>query len=346
VTTQGQIAGDVGGDVEPWEPRRIIRAMEPREARLANGFLRCHPERWLPGFPERWAPLLSVLGCELRVSEVKPTIVLPDDSWLCFKGTFENEGLVVAVEPHTAQVLADEIVPHVRSGLHSDLIIEYLIQRFMAVLGMSQTVSESAGGLVYNGRCAPGDMPAVASVRLSFSLNSAPCSVVVALGQELLERMDRLWRRQVHSSARSQAEGSTLRFELAQLGVPPNLLAEYVTKGTVIDLEVPVSDAITLRIGSKVFMPARMVDIDGMLGCQTVQGVAPTISVVEGASRLSIEIFSMLADPNALAELAQVGAVLNTGRPIGDRVVLSINQERVAEARLSVYQGRYAVEVL
>jgi hypothetical protein len=114
----------------------------------------------------------------------------------------------------------------------------------------------------------------------------------------------------------------------------------------VIDLEVPVSDAITLRIGSKVFMPARMVDIDGMLGCQTVQGVAPTISVIEGASRLSIEIFSMVADPNALAELAQVGAVLNTGRPIGDRVVLSINQERVAEARLSVYQGRYAVEVL
>lgn len=346
MTTQGQIAGDAGGDVEPWEPRRIIRAIEGREARLANGFLRCHPERWLPGFPERWAPLISVLGYELRVSEVKPTLVLPDDSWMCFRGTIENEGLLVAVEPHTAQVLAEEIVPHVRPGLRSALIVDYLVQRFMAVLGMSQTVSETAGGLVFNGRCTAQDVPVVASVRLSFSLNSAPCTVVVALGQELLERMDRLWRRQVHSSARSSADGGTLRFELAQLGVPPNLLSEYVTKGTVIDLEVPVSDALTLRTGSKVFMPARMVEIDGMLGCQTVQGIAPTLSIVEGASRLSIEMFSMAADTNVLAELAQVGAVFNTGRPIGDRVVLSINQERVAEARLSVYQGRYAVEVL
>lgn len=346
MSSQGQISEQSEGDVEGWEPRRVIREVSSREARLANGFLRCHPERWFPGFAERWAPIISVLGCELQVVEIKPTLVLPDESWQCFKGTIENEGLIIAIEPHSATLIADEVVPNVSSGIHTTLIVDYLVQRCMAVLGMSQTVSESAGGMIFHGRCSSDDVAIVAAVRLSLSLNSVPCSVVFAMGQDLVERMDRLWRRQVHSSARSVGDGSTLRFEIAQLGVPPHVLPEYVTKGTVIDLEVPVSDAVSLRIGSKLFMPARLVDIDGMLGCQTVQGVAPVLTIPEGTSRLSVEIAAAPVDHQMLAELGQVGAVFNTGRPIGNRVVLSINQDRVAEARLSVYQGRYAVEVL
>ena len=346
MSSHGQIAGDAGGDVEPWDPKVVLRSLDAREARLANGFLRCHPERWFPGFAERWAPFISVLGCDVRVSEIKPTLMLPDDSWQCFKGTIEGDSILVAVDPATAAALVEEFIPNVGGELRSQLILDYLAQRCMAVLGMSQTVSETAGALLFNGRCEVDDVAVVAAVRVSLSLNGAPCSVVVALGQDLVERMDRLWRRQLHSSARTSAEGSVLRFELAQLGVPPHLLSEYVSKGTVIDLEVPVSDAVTLRIGSKVFMPARLVDIDGMLGCQTVQGAAPVYSISDGTSRLSIEIASLPVDPAVLAELGQVGAVLNTGRPIGSSVVLSINQDRVAEARLSVYQGRYAVEVL
>jgi hypothetical protein len=346
VSSQGQISGDAGGDVEPWEPRRVIRSLDPREARLANGFLRCHPERWFPGFAERWTPLMSVLGGELQVLEIKPTLLLPEESWQCFKGSIEGEGVLIGIEQHTAELFAEEIVPNVSSRVQNAMIVDYLMQRCMAVLGMSQTVSETAGAMIFHGRCSHDDVAGVAAVRLSLSVNSAPCSVVIALGQELVERMDRLWRRQVHSSSRINSEGGALRFEIAQLGVPPHILSEYVSRGTIIDLEVPVSDSVTLRIGSRLFMPARMVDVDGMLGCQTVQGTAPNLTLPEGTSRLSVEIASVAVDHNVLSELAQVGAVFNTGRPIGSRVVLSINQDRVAEAILSVYQGRYAVEVL
>jgi flagellar motor switch/type III secretory pathway protein FliN len=346
VSSQGQISEEASGEVEPWNPHSIIQSLDVREARLANGFLRCHPERWFPGFAERWMSLISIMGCELQVLEIKPTLLLPEESWECFKGTIEGEGVLIAIEPHAASLIAEEVVPNVTSGLQSTLILDYLVQRCMAVLGMTQTVSETAGGMIFHGRCSVTDVAAVAAVRFSLSLNAAPCSVVVAMGQELVERMDRLWRRQVHSSARVSVDEGTLHFELAQLGVPPHLLSEYVSKGTVIDLEVPASDTITLRIGRKVFMPARLVDIDGMLGCQTIQGTAPILTVPEGTSRLSVEIASVSVDQNTLAELAQIGSVLSTGHPIASRVILSINQDRVAEARLSVYQGRYAVEVL
>jgi flagellar motor switch/type III secretory pathway protein FliN len=346
VSSQGQISGEASSEVQPWISQQYIRSLDVREARLANGFLRCHPERWFPGFAERWAPLITVIGCELQVLEVKPTLVLPDESWEFFKGTIEGEGVLIAIEQHAASLIAEEVVPNVTPGLQSTLILDYLMQRCMATLGMTQTLSENAGSMIFHGRCTKSDVAAVAAVRFSLSLNASPCAVVVAMGQELVERMDRLWRRQVHLSARTQSDGGALRFEIAQLGVPPHVLSEYVSRGTIIDLEVPASDSVTLRTGNKVFMPARLVDIDGMLGCQTIQGTAPILTVPDGTSRMSIEISSVSVDHNTLAELAQVGSVFNTGRPVGSRVVLSINQDKVAEARLCVYQGRYAVEVL
>ena len=340
-----QISAGSEAQVEPWEPRGFLRAIDYREARLTNGFLRCHPERWFPGFAERWAPLISTLGCELRMGEIKPTLSIPDDSWLCFRGTLEDEAIVVAIDRQTAELVIQEVVPNVSGSLQTDLVIEYLIQRFMAILGMSQTASETAGALIFNGRCSPSEVSLMAAVKLSFSLNSTPCSVAVALGQEAVERMDRLWRRQVHSSIRTSQESGALRFEIAQLGVPPQLLSEYVTKGTIVDLEVAASDALTLRLGSKLFMPARMIQIDGKLGCQIVSGSATNLPVADGTSRLSVEIASMPVDPSVLAELGQVGAILNTGRHLDNRVTLNINQEKVADATLCVYQGRYAVEV-
>lgn len=346
MSSQGQISGDASSEVEPWAPQRYIRSIDVREARLANGFLRCHPERWFPGFAERWKSLMSIMGCELHIAEVRPTLMLPDDSWECFKGSIEHDAVLIAIEPHTASLIAEELVPNVAPGLRSGMILDYLVQRCMATLGMTQTLSESAGGMVFHGRCTASDVAAVAAVRLLLSINASPCAAVVALGQDLVERMDRLWRRQVHSSARSQLDRGALRVVIAQLGVPPHVLSDYVSKGTIIDLEVPVSDAVTLRIGNKVFMPARLVDIDGMLGCQTIQGVAPALTVPDGTSRMSVEIAASTVDHNILAELAQVGSVFNTGRPMGSRVALIINQDKVAEAQLCVYQGRYAVEVL
>lgn len=343
---RGNQAGDGGGGVEAWSPERFVRAIDPLEARLANGFLRAHPERWFPGLGERWTTLISVLGFEVQVTEIKPALMLLNQDWICFKGMIEGDSIALAIDQKGAELLAQEVLPRVEFNLCSDLVVDYLAQRFMAVLGMTQTILENAGGVVFAGRCSADAVPVVATVRLSFTLNSNPFVIMVGLGEEIVDRMDRLWRRQLRSSVRSVPEGNTLRLEIAQLGVPPHLLSEYVTKGTIIDLEVPVSEALILRVGGRVFMPARMVDIDGMIGCQTIQGTAGNLTIPEGTSRLSIDLAAVPVDHGILSELGQVGAVFNTGRPFGDRVTLSINQERVADAILSVYQGRYAVEVV
>jgi hypothetical protein len=58
----------------------------------------------------------------------------------------------------------------------------------------------------------------------------------------------------------------------------------------------------------------------------------------------------LLRHPKALdglqiAELSQPGAVLVTDTPVSERVSVTINQEKVGEGRLCVYEGRFALEV-
>ncbi len=341
----GQVSSESQNDVEPWDARAIVRSINPVEARLSNGFLRCHPERWFPGLSESWAPLMNTLGCEFRLVEIKPQMGLPSSSELCFRGLFDQESIAIVIDSQSADLIAREVVPRSVHGAHNDLVLEYLFQRFMAGLGTSQTISE-AGQVIFSGRADSRDLRLVAAVKLSCTINSAPCHIVVGLGHETVEKMDKLWRRQVHSSTRNAQPEGPVRLELAQLAIPPQMLSEYLSKGTVIDLEERVSDLITLRVGHKPFMPARMVEVEGKLACQTISGAATNIVSPEGTSRLSIELASIPADSALLAELGQVGAIAITDVTPGANVTLSINQERVGEAKLCIYQGRHAVEVI
>ena len=54
----------------------------------------------------------------------------------------------------------------------------------------------------------------------------------------------------------------------------------------------------------------------------------------------------MSLESGQLAEYGQVGAIITTSASVGSEVTLSINQEPVGRARLCVYEGRFAIEVL
>jgi len=344
-TGQGHSTSETTGDVESFDWRRVLRTLNPLEARYANGFLRCHPEKWFPGIGARWSPILSALGSDLRVGEIKPMLVLPDAQTICFKAIFGGEMGLVAIDSNSARLIAQEIAPGVTKPKDMSVVLEYVVQRFLAIVGMCQAGTDVAAVEV-DGRCSSSDAKLVGSIKLSFSLNSSPISILIGVGEKVADMMDGLWRRQLHSAARTTHQPGTLRVEVAQLGVPPQMLSEYLSKGTVIDLEVPVSDAVTLRVGHKAFMPARLVEVDGRLGCQVIQGSLTNLAVPDGTSRLSIEIAAVAVDAARLTELGQVGSVLVLDMAPGQQVSIVINQEKVADAKLCVYQGRFAVEVL
>jgi hypothetical protein len=123
------------------------------------------------------------------------------------------------------------------------------------------------------------------------------------------------------------------------------MLSEYLTKGTVIDLEVKASDGVTIKLGSKAWMPARLLDVGGVLGCEMIPGALAVPPITEGATQLAVEFGAFEREGARVAELGQAGAILVTDIPVSGVVNLVINQEKVGEARLCVYEGRFAIEV-
>lgn len=331
------------GDVQLWEPRRTLRRIDSVDARLSRGFLRCHPEKWFPGFAAHWLPVTHALACEARLAEVKPVMVRPIAGDWSYVGSVDGELLLLSVDPESAKALGDEFLPG-SAPKASAAMIEYLMRRLLSTLALSWSGPESST-VRFEPDVPPSDVNVVASVRVCVNINSVLCTVLIGLGQRLVDRFDGLWRRQVHSSSRVPQGSSTVRLELAQLAVPPQMLSDYLLKGTVIDLEVKASDVATLRVGNRPWMPARLVSVGGVFGCEMSPGAITTPTVPEGTTRLSVELGTFTLDAHGIAELGQPGAVLVTDIPVAERVSLVINQEKVGEGRLCVYEGRFALEV-
>jgi len=343
VSEQDRTNSAEGHDVQLWEPGRMLRRVSPSDAKLSRGFLRCRPEKWFPAFSTHWLPTIHALGVEARISEIRPVLAKPPTDDVAYVGTVSGEQIVISIDSAGAEALSDELVPGAGQKA-ARVVLEYFCRRFLSSLALSWSGPESTT-VTFNRDLDASKVVVAGSIRIGFTVNTVPFTLWVGLGPHLVDTLDGLWRRQVQTLSKAVPGDSTLRLEIAQLGVPPQMLAEYLVKGTVIDLEVKSSETVTVKVGNKPWMPARLVDIGGRFGCEMTPGALTVPQIAEGATQLSVEIGAVAVDSAQLAELGQAGAVLLTSFPVGATVQLVINQERVGEARLCIYEGRFAIEV-
>lgn len=328
----------------PWDPNRSLRKVDPMEAQLSRGFLRCRPEKWFPGFATHWLPLAHSLGVELKVLEVKPVMAAPKGMELGFAASVDDEPLAIFLDPQSADGLLELVVPGAGQGGRA-VVAEYLARRLVTSLAACWSGSE-ASVVRFDPALNPHNLRYIAAVKLTFSLNGNPCTVWLLAGKLLIERMDGLWRRQLCAASKEHPDSATVHLELAHLTVPPSNLADYVTPGTTIDLEQPVTDQLALVMNDSYWLACRMCNLDGVLGIEvTAASVAPAL-LPEGTTRLSIEFGTVQLSRDQMAELGQIGALWNTGVPLGDPVEMLVNGDSVGKATLATYEGRFAISVL
>ncbi len=330
-------------EVQLWEPRRTLRRVSSADASLSRGFLRCRPEKWFPGFATHWMPVIHAIGCEARITEIKTSATKPPIGEFSLVGTVFGEHVVLTVDDEGAKVLSEELVPGANERARI-IVLEYFFRRFLASLALSWSGPQAAEVTVEQ-EVAASTVSIAGAIKFGFSINTSTVSLWIGLGPKVVEMLDGLWRRQVQSMSKLGSAPIAVRVELAQLGVPPQMLSEYLSKGTVIDLEVKASDAVTVKLGSKAWMPARLVDVGGVLGCEMTPGALAIPPVAEGATQLSVEFGSLTLDGPRVAELGQGGAIFVTDIPTSGSVNLVINEEKVGVARLCIFEGRFAIEV-
>jgi flagellar motor switch/type III secretory pathway protein FliN len=330
--------------VNPWEPAKQLRRLNVDEVELSRGFLRCRPERWFPGIAAHWLPFAHALGCEARIVEVKATFGAPSNADLVFRGELDGEPFFLLLDATSAKALAEEVNPGA-DQIAQDITLEYLARRFIGSLVKSWTGPKLSD--IELKRCTEADQASIAgSIKIVGMLNTSHITLWLSLGPSFVEKIDGLWRRQVQSSSKHGLASAVCVMELVQLGVPPQMLAEYLKRQTVVDLEIKASDSITLRLGNKPWVTARLAEVEGCFGCEVQAGPVTVFTVADGMTRLSIEFGRVSLEPGAIPECSQAGAVLTTGVPLGNEVDLVINDEVVARAKLNVYEGRFAITII
>lgn len=329
--------------IVPWDPARVLRKVDPLEAKLSRGFLRCRPERWLPGFAAQWLPLGHSLGLEIEIGGIKPTLTMPASFDRAFWGSVDDEPVGICFEEESVQLLLEALAPGANAQAGA-VVLEYLARRVFTTVAMAWS-GPAFSDVRFLGKETPRHALPMGAVKVSVSLNENTCTVWLCLGRFLVESLDGLWRRQIQSSVKRGEERLELRMEVAWLAVPPSMLSEYLKAETVIDLEVPVSDTVTLRTGDKPWLPARLCIVGQHFGFEVLPGAVAASALPEGTTRMVIELGTLSIERGSLSELSQPGAVWQTEIPISNQVQLFVSREKVREATLCAYEGRFAVTV-
>lgn len=338
---------NASGQSEPvlpaWDPRRYVRKIDPSEVRLSRGFMRCRPEKWFPGFSAHWLPLAHSLGLEVRVVECKPVAVTPKGLDVSFTGSVDNEPMAILMDAESRKIAVEAVSPGATENAKI-VTLEYLARRLLSTLALSWSGPQPSV-VRFDPDRDPSEAREAGAIKLTVMINNNPCTVWLVLGRLLVDKFDGLWRRQIQSASKLPQGNTELRLEIAQLAVPPSMLVDYMAAGTVVDLEVLISDLVTIRAGNKPWLPGRICDVGGKLGFEIVAGPTSAHSLPEGTTRLSIEFGKVSFDSTTMAEMGQVGAIYETDLPLTENVVMVINGERVADATLCSYEGRFAISV-
>jgi len=276
--------------------------------------------------------------------EVKPGLSLPKGLEAGFYCSVDDEALGIFLDDISAGVILEAVVPG-GGAEASKVVAEYLARRLLVSLESSWSGPESSVVRFESERDAFSIDPA-GVVKISVEVQRSNCNVWLALGRSLVDRLDSLWRRQIRSGARTAEGEGDVHLELAQLAVPPAMLVDYLKPGSVVDLEVPITDQVIIRFGGRPWMPGRLCDVQGRLGFEVVPGPLPASSLPDGTTRLTVAAGVFRMDGMQMAELSQSGAVWDTGSVASDTVAVIINGEKVAEATLCTFEGRFAITIL
>ena len=123
------------------------------------------------------------------------------------------------------------------------------------------------------------------------------------------------------------------------------MLVDYLRAGTVVDLEIPISDSLQLFSNGKPWLPARLCLVDDYFGMEIVPGTVQPPVIEEDATRLSLQFGNLVLDPQAVCEMSQVGAVMKSQVKASNGIEMVVGNEKVGEGTLCCYEGRFAISV-
>lgn len=347
---EGRIADGENVRLVPWQPEEALRVLSQEEARFSRGFLSASPLSWFSGVDEQWKPFFHTLAADVVVCGFNNSFVFPENVSNVAVVEIDGEEALIGFSSGSEKALVQAVVPGTQ-GVGADIVIEYLVRRLLSTLSKGWKGEEPL-------RCYYLSSSSVENVAVSgvtkavIEIGGLPCEMWFGLGPRFLERLDGMWREDLLRSIVEQGENvfsdhiHTVGVELAELAVPPAMLIDYMRSGTIIDLEVPVSPKVQLKVDGVLWAEGELSQYNGTTSV-VITDIDPVVrDFPESTTRVRVEIARAELDQESLIEHRQRGAVLLTNTPVGPNVSLIISDENVASAVLGQIDGRFALSVL
>ncbi len=342
--------------LKAWQPESSCVAVPYKQSRLSAGFLRSTPAAWFPGLAAQWLPFQHSSSVEFQVLEVKPVLSLvaasfDHDLQATAGWSVDDESFVLYSTARSRDLLANAVAPDQKPRV-KPILVDYLARRLVISL-LNSWSGFDLNKLTYEAEMNLSAFHPEAYIVLKLNINSEKAAFGFGLSKGLVNGLDGLWRRQIKASRRSayadrysSKNSLDFKIELARLSLAPNAISNYLQSGSMIDLEIPVSDKAILRNNDDPWISVQLRNVEGQFGLE-VNSLSPVLpQAAPGTTALSIELGQVTLSNSDLIEYEQPGANIQSGLPLSNIVNLSIRGERVAAAQLLNYQGRWALKVL
>lgn len=334
-------------DIEllPWLPGELLLPVKPNQARFANGFLKCQPQGFFPGLALHWDPIFHSFNIQVEVKGITPSLSVSLPARMHgYAARLGEERIGIFMEQDLASRLVDAIVPDAESG-SEEVVIEYLARRLF------RSLSDSWSGQrrelpKFEGPISIREIDGIAAVDVTLSVNKVPGKFTVILGSEMAVVLDKLWRKLSSVGTRliDLPEGK-VSVEIAQLAIPPALLADYVRPGAVIDLAVGLTDSVLLRSSGAPWCRARLMKDGQYFAVEIGENNVINPQLPEGAARVCFEMGQFLIAAEQVENGVQQGTILSTGIRASDRANIMVSGQAVGAGSLKIYGNRLALVV-
>lgn len=332
-------------EFKPWSPRGSIGQVDPLELKFSKGFLRADFKALLSSISSLWTPFFHMLGVDVTAIELSSRLDFPDGMGRVVPIEIDGEPGVLAMDDVSQHAILSSICPGV-DGQGADVVLEYLERRFLSALAVT-IQRDPPVFCYYGGGVEQRAIDVVGTVELSLNLSGMPCRIYVGLGKRVLEGIDSLWRDYIlKSGPRSAIQEEEVSIEIATLAVPPALLIDYLKADTTIELEIPVSDSVFLRMGDRLWATGQLLQSNGLFAVRLTNVFPEDVTWPEATTRVHIEIARKYLDARAIQELSQVGAVFVSDQELSDSGSMVISREKVADAKVGKIGDRFALNVL
>lgn len=346
----GKILEESAEGFQVWEPSAELPSVSASEARYSRGFLLRNPMTFFAGLAELWLPLSRTLGLDCKLLSCEARFEAPEKVTRVFSFEANDERNYFSFLDNSEELLAASVVPQIEQ-VGAEMVLEYLERRLLSSLSLCWRGGEELH-CVYGGQSAPETMSGSAFVYLQYSIGGSPLSVCFGVGSKLLDTIDRSVRMNLVREAQ-QLDGHvvsdqlhSISIEIAELAVPPAMLIDYIRSGTVVDLQVPKSNKVLLRVDGELWAEGTLGIFDDSYAV-TITSTNPTEqSFADGTTKVRVELAQAELDDSGLITHQQVGAVLLCDSPARPQASLIISGENVARAVVGTIAEGFAVEVL